>query len=672
MPSLRHICLFLLLGAGMGLALAAPAPMPASRVPVDVFFAHASFGGAVLSPNGKSLAARGVAKNGRQVLVVIDLATRDGTLAAAYNDADIRQFQWVNDERLVYTLGDRQLAEGQRVLAPGLYAVNRDGSKPLQLAERDASFVREGSRLKNNILPWHTYLMAPGAQDTDFIYVSSPAWDDSGYGNNIEHVDLLRLNTLTGSAQAVPRPGNTMEWLLDQKGQPRLATTRKKDVASVYYRDPATDAWRIVASYDAYLPDAAGFEPIGFGPDGALYVTSTQHSDTASLRRFDLVTGQVTGQALIAAPGFDVDAELVGNRATMLGARISTDARSMVWFDPAMQATQAAIDQALPGMVNLVTVAADPAAPWLLVESFSDKVPSRYFLYKRATRELSPVGNSHAAIDPARMGSQEMVHYKARDGLVIPALLTLPAGGVRKGLPLVVLVHGGPWVRGATWGWDAQSQFLASRGYAVLEPSFRGSTGLGHRHFSAGFKQWGLAMQDDLADGARWAIAQGVADPARICIAGASYGGYAVLMGLINDPALYKCGVEWAGVTDLALMYNDAWFTAGSDADDNSRKYGMPRLLGDPVADAVQLKATSPVEQAARITQPLLMAYGGADRRVPIVHGRRLYSKAKATNARVEWIEYGNEGHGWGLPANRIDFWTRVEKFLDKNIGAAQ
>jgi len=659
MPLLRHLLLLFVLM----LPLAA---QPAEPVPIDAFFAHASFGGAVLSPSGKHLAARAVAKNGRQILMVIDLATRAGSLAAAYSDADIRQFQWVNDERLVYTLGNRQEAVGEQVLAAGLYAVNRDGTKPLQLAERDASWVRDGSRIKNNILPWHTYLMAPGAQDSAYIYVTSDERDDSG--NQIEHVNLLRVNTLTGSSQVVPRPGNTIGWLLDQKGEPRLAVTRKKDAESIWYRDPATDAWRMLASYDAYLPDAAGFDPLGFGPDGALYVTSTQQSDTASLRRFDLATGKVAGPALIAAPGYDVHAELVVDRATMLGASITTDTRSMVWFDPGMQATQAAIDKALPGTVNLVTVAADPAAPWLLVETFSDQMPSRYFLYTRKTGMLSPVGNSHAAIDPARMGRQEMAHYKARDGLTIPALLTLPPGAARKNLPLVVLVHGGPWVRGATWGWEADSQFLASRGYAVLEPSFRGSTGLGHKHFSASFKQWGLAMQDDLADGTRWAIAQGVADPARICIAGASYGGYAVLMGLIKDPALYQCGVAWAGVTDLALKYNDAWFSE-SDASDDYRKYGLPRMVGDPVADAVQLKATSPIEQAARITQPLLLAYGGADRRVPIVHGRRLYSKVKATNARVEWIEYGNEGHGWGLPATRIDFWTRVEKFLAAHIG---
>ncbi|RLM51473.1 S9 family peptidase, partial [Halobellus sp. Atlit-31R] len=188
--------------------------------------------------------------------------------------------------------------------------------------------------------------------------------------------------------------------------------------------------------------------------------------------------------------------------------------------------------------------------------------------------KLNPIGSSREGIDPARMGRQDPVRYKARDGREIPALLTVPPGG-GKNLPLVVLVHGGPFVRGNSWGWDAKTQFLASRGYAVLEPEFRGSAGFGTRHFKAGFKQWGLAMQDDLADGVRWAVGKGIADGARVCIAGASYGGYATLMGLVKDPDLYKCGINWVGVTDINLLYNGGW-TFTNDTSDEYKAYGMP------------------------------------------------------------------------------------------------
>jgi dipeptidyl aminopeptidase/acylaminoacyl peptidase len=176
-------------------------------------------------------------------------------------------------------------------------------------------------------------------------------------------------------------------------------------------------------------------------------------------------------------------------------------------------------------------------------------------------------------------------------------------------------------------------------------------------------------MQNDVADGARYLIAKGIVDPKRICIAGASYGGYATLMGLINDPDLFKCGIDWVGVTDINLLYSGGW-SRPSDMTDDLRKYSMPDMLGDPVKDAAQIKATSPIELASRVTQPVILAYGGVDVRVPLYHGKKFYDAVTKTNHNVQWIEYPDEGHGWRLPKNNVDFWTRVEKFLDQNIGA--
>ncbi len=355
-------------------------------------------------------------------------------------------------------------------------------------------------------------------------------------------------------------------------------------------------------------------------------------------------------------------------RDKLLGFTMQSDADSTLWFDPAMKAVQAEVDQLLPNSANLITVPARPETPWVLVTAFSDVQPRTLLLFNTETKAFKRIGSERPAIKPAQMGTQEVVRYKARDGLEIPAWLTIPPGGKRTGLPLVVMVHGGPYVRGGAWGWRAETQFLASRGYAVLEPEYRGSTGFGEAHFRAGWKQWGLGMQNDIADGAKWAIAQGIVDPKRICIAGASYGGYAALMGLVNDPELFKCGVNWVGVTDIELLYNGSW-----GFDDNIsasyRKYGMPTLVGDPVKDAAQFKATSPLHQAARIGQPLLLAYGGADRRVPLYHGEKFYKAVKKTNPNVEWVVYPDEGHGWALPKNQIDFWNRVERFLERNIG---
>ena len=201
----------------------------------------------------------------------------------------------------------------------------------------------------------------------------------------------------------------------------------------------------------------------------------------------------------------------------------------------------------------------------------------------------------------------------------------------------------------------------------VVEPEFRGSTGFGWKHFRAGWKQWGLAMQDDVADAAQWAVKQGYADPKRICIAGASYGGYAALMGLIRNPELFRCGIDFFGVTDIDLIYSITW----SDARDQDQRYGMPVMVGDRVKDAAQLAATSPIKLAARVTQPLLMAYGADDRRVPIDHGTQFRDAVEKTNKDVDWVVYPEEGHGFRVTANEIDFWTRVDKFLDQNLKKA-
>eukprot|EP01034_Spumella_vulgaris_P029091 gene29092-36078_t len=434
--------------------------------------------------------------------------------------------------------------------------------------------------------------------------------------------------------------------------------------------DPASKAWRQLASFPSYGDSPGEFWPVGMASDGKLYVSSRAGKDKEALYLYDAAKQQLAAEPLVSLADYDYEGKMIYSGGKIVGLEMLSDARSTVWLDARMKAVQADVDAKLPGLVNLVRPALRPQTPWMLVTSYSDRQPKIYYVYNADTQELGKLGAAYGRIDPALMGQQDLVQIKARDGLTIPAWLTLPGGGGKK-LPLVVLVHGGPFVRGSEWGWDDQAQFLASRGYAVLEPEFRGSTGFGARHFRAGWKQWGLAMQDDIADAAKWAIAQGHADPQRICIAGASYGGYATLMGLARNPELFKCGVQWLGVTDLALLYKDHWSVI-SDLDEGWRKYGMPQLVGDPVQDAPQLRDTSPVNLAARIRQPLLMAYGSDDRRVPLPHGRSFHSAVQGHNPAAELVVYTGEGHGWSLTKTRIDFWTRVEKFLGRQIGPDQ
>ena len=638
----------------------------ASLPPIAAFFGRAPISRPVLSPNGKLLAVIVAGPRKRDELAVIELADGRVHRTAHFDDLDVGKVRWVNDERLVFDSRDQRKAQRDIEFGPGLYAINVDGSKFRQLAHKEADVVRESSNIVVHTLPYHTYLMEQdGAQDSDTIYVESAVWDVTGKLTNME---LLRLDTVTGKSKPVDSPGPVWKWVLDKEGQPRIAVVQQGPAIHLYHRDPATSAWNKLASQDAYGDSATAISPLGFGVAGKLYVTSAKGADTTAVYEMDIATGKLADEPLISAPGYDFSGTLVFSQNKLVGFRLLTDALGGLWFDPALKAFQQAIDQQLPGTVNLMSVPARPQSPWVLVESYADVQPSVMHVFNTATNTLKRIGASHPQIVAAQMGPQEVVRYKARDGLSIPGLLTLPPGGKRKDLPLVVLVHGGPWVRGASWGWDAESQFLASRGYAVLETEFRGSTGFGSAHFRAGWKQWGLAMQNDIADGAKWAVAQGIVDPKRICIAGASYGGYAALMGMVNDPDLYQCAINWVGVSDIELMYQDSWGTV-NDATFEWRTYGMPKLVGDPVKDALQLKATSPLQQAARIKKPLLLAYGGADRRVPPIHGEKFYNAVKQGNSNVEWVLYQSEGHGWTLPETRIDFWTRVEKFLDRNIG---
>jgi len=655
---MRRLTALVLCVLACGSAL--PADMPAQPPRAEQFFRNPVFGDAVLSPNGRLLAFRSASKGGRDRLGVLDLQTMKSNAVAAFNDADVGQFEWVNDKRLVFDLATELNAPGFVKMAPGLFAVNHDGGDFRQLVETTSEFVKDPIA-DARVLPWNTYLHgAVGKRNTSEVLVVTP--EEHGLKKS-DYANLRRLNTVSGRVTDVDAPLHSFLWILDPAGELRATVSVQGDTKAVHYRDPG-GAWKKLDEFDRFL--GSGLIPRFVDADGKLYVQARAERDKAALYTFDPKTRKLSDKPVLASADYDVDAHFIHDDRKLLGIRHMIDAEVVEWLDADMKTTQAAVDALLPRTTNRIEVASRPETSFVLVEAFSDAQPSVFFLFDTKTRKLSKLGSTLPDIDPRQMGEMDLHRCKARDGMPIPVYLTLPPGGAKKNLPMVVLVHGGPWVRGASWRWNPEVQFLASRGYAVLQPEFRGSTGFGARHFQAGWKQWGLAMQDDIADAARWAIDQGVADPKRICIAGASYGGYAALMGLVNDPGLFRCGISWAGVTDIGLMYSVGW----SDFSDEYKRYGMPALVGDPVGDAAQLKATSPLANAARIKQPVLIAHGGYDVRVPIVHGERFRDAVKAHNPQVEWVVYGEEGHGWSKPETRIDFWTRVEKFLGRNLAA--
>lgn len=605
-----------------------------------------------ISPDGAFLC--GVREvNGRRNLMVVDLATRKATIITNLRDADVAGARWINSRRIVFGVVDRERGSGDQT-ASGLFAIDRDANNFRVLAGRERESAA-GARP----LPASTMYRARSADpESDEIYVT--VW--SSGGTRRASSSIHKLNTRNGQSEIVSLggPANTNAWVLDAKRVPRAAVARQGEQIKIHWRDSEASPWREVASYPAN--DPGGFTPVGIDADGTAYVLARVNSDFAAIHRFDPQTGKPEPTPVFSLKGFDLDGDaLLFNREhRLVGIDYDGERSGTYWLDPKRREIQETIDKALPGKVNKLQF----TPTRVLVSSYSDQDPGRYLVYDPAKDALEQVGASRPWIDPRQMAQTNLIRYKARDGLEIPAMLTLPRGK-NKNLPLVVMHYGGPWVRTLNWGFDPRVQFLASRGYAVLMPSNRGSLGLGYKHFKAGWKQWGLAMQDDLTDGARQLIAQGVVDPKRVCMMGASYGGYATMQGLAKEPELFRCGVNWVGVTDPDFMFSVPWADfAGSEAAD----YDLATLIGDPKADAEQFRITSPVRNAHKIKQPVLMAYGGLDQRVPIINGERMRDALKPHNPNVEWVVYGDEGHNFLKLENNLDFLTRVEKFLAANL----
>jgi dipeptidyl aminopeptidase/acylaminoacyl peptidase len=625
---------------------------PASPLPPETFFADWPVRDVKLSPSGRSVAMSVRGPNGRKRLVVVDLATMEPRPAFGFSDGDVGWLQWLNDERLVF--GAEVHADWyNRRFTTGLHAVNRDGSGYRQLLGSSSDVGRihfpAGATL---------HLGSQGAQRDNWIYVAEP--DPVPRWGPASTVSISRVNTDTSEVQRLDAPRGLLDFLVDTEGRPQAALKPDGSRSRLFVRD--ADRWRQVGEFDRF--DGTSIKPLFIGPDGSFYVSAPDARRTQVLHTLDPRSGKLSDKPLLAVAGFDLEPSFIANDDKVLGIRFPVDAEVTQWWDEGMKAVQAAVDQRLPGAVNRITPPRRGDSPWVLVTNWSDQQPTRWFAWHRTERRLALLANGAPQIKPEQMAQTDFVRIKARDGLELPVYVTRPPGSEGRRLPVVVWVHGGPWVRGAYWGWRAEWQFLASRGYLVVAPEFRGSTGFGHAHFAAGLREWGGRMQDDLVDSAHWAVASAGGDSARVCSVGESYGGYAAIMTLVRDAEVFKCAVSLVGVTDPLLLFDEKWSFVPADF----REMGLPRLIGDPEKDAERLKSASPVHQARHITAPLLLAWGAQDGRVPTVHAERLVSALKGHHKTLETVRYEDEGHGLDKPANRVDFWTRVEKFLARSI----
>jgi dienelactone hydrolase len=633
------------------LACFAQAAISADTLPnINSFFGKEGIEYASISPSGQHIAISKRQQDGQSIVVIVDTMdpTKVKAVAGEKDDNSIPSLGWVNDNRIYYNIVDPDRG--------GFVGVaNIDGSDQRLLSGfKRSTYSASGF--------WGT--MHDGSED---IIASTSAYNVLG---DLQNTHLYKINTASQPAKNWDvglQPKHVTAWWLDRHDVPRIAISKLEGKCTTWYLAELPEKWEQLDQSECF--DDHGFSPFFVESENNLYVTKIDDGFT-KLYLYDLKNRKLANQPLIEFKGFDFSGYFhydytVGR---VLGVHYDTDAKGTAWFDPIMKDIQKNIDKRLPTTINTIYCGSDCLnSPAVLFESVSDKQPKKFFIYKKSDQSIVGLGSSRPNIDPKQMGQRDFYRYKARDGMEIPVYVTRPAGPLQDHLPTVVIVHRGPWTRGASWEWENESQFLASRGYLVIQPEYRGGTGFGFAHFHAGFKQWGLAMQDDLTDAAQWAISKGWADPKRIAIQGGGYGGYAVLMGLIKTPNLFRCGVAFATETDL----NELMDSPINDSSTDQKQYDLKTLVGDPIADQAMFQENSPLLHPELIKNPLLIAHGAQDRHFPISNTSSLVSKIKVHNPNVEWIVYANEGHGIVHNENLIDFYKHVEIFLDKNLKSA-
>lgn len=591
------------------------------------------FGSAAISPNGKYVAAIGNSGD-LYGLILIDTETHTRKLLQEFNIGRIgftrfwkepRKATWVTDDLIAVDYGlvaETIDLEGKTVASTGVAIIGK--------AEPD------------NV---HSTMLL--------------VYDD------LDHQVLARVDGRTGEKDRfdLPFTGKVSDWAFDSRGNLRALTLLKsaffKDESSIsnWYRATPGGKWQKLAEFsvldEIWTPLRVGDE------DGTLLVLSSIGRDTRGVFKYDarsrkmldMVYGHPT-QDLAIVEGLELSQPRV---VVTMGLK-----PERFWLDPQWKKVQLLVDKALPDRINVVS--GDPAAK-VLVYSYSDVDPGIWLVLDTRTFKMDPLLHRREAIDYTKMRPMEAMRYRARDGLEIPAYLTRPAGVAGK-LPTVVVLHGGPAARDH-WQWNESVQLLAAHGYLVFQPQFRGSSGFGRAFKRAGKGQWGNAMQDDVTDGVQELIKQGLADPGRICIYGASYGGYAALWGLVKTPELYRCGISFAGVVDISMMMNDS-------SDSNKNKV-VRQLMRDEFGDADKASqnydAVSPLKNAASIKVPVLLMHGNSDERVPIEHGLKMAEALKKANKTYEWMSFEGEGHGLKRVSSEKMYYQKVIDFLDKQIG---
>ncbi len=638
----------------VSLALAAPAP---KQVSIEDLFKRSEVTDLQISPTGQHIAMTVPLEDGDVILVIVDQKTmqRTATMRAAGNDV-IDSFWWANDTRVVATVAEKVGGVDKPKPTGELYAVNADGSGSgsqmifgYRGQQKTGTRIKQGAEKRNA-----TARPISRVPDKDRrILIATYDWKTKDPVPAIESLDIY-----SGQSQRVGQgPAPLADLIADNKGQVRAAQAMGVNQNNlVYWRAPGVDNWSLLNDSDT---SGIVMKPLRFARDNQrLYVQMSEPKGADALYLLDPATGKkellYKGNAdperlLITADEQDAYAVLLADGKTTVHV---IDAES-----PEGRITRALADS-FPGQTAAFTSFSRDGKVGLVNVS-SDTNPGDFYLFDMVKKTADYQVSARRWIEPEEMSEMQPISFVASDGVTLHGYLTLPRGSDGKNLPMVVNPHGGPHNVRDYWSFNPEVQLLANRGYAVLQLNFRGSGGYGQKFMESGYRQWGMRMQDDLTDATRWAIKQGYADADRICLYGASYGGYAALMGAVREPDLYRCTIGYVGVYDLNMMH-----LRGDTPDSLWGRNYLRMAVGDNRSD---MERRSPVAGVDRIKAAVMLVHGGRDERVPVAQANALRSALDKRGHPYEWLLKDNEGHGFYVTANQVELYTKVLAFLDKH-----
>jgi len=598
-------------------------------IPLEDFFKNPEKTSYLISPNGKYISYL-APYNDRLNIFVKEIEDKEAIRITEATKRDINAYFWGDDNTIIY-LRDNAGDENFHFYSVNIHTgVNKDLT-PFEGVR--ANLVDELEDFDSEIL----------------IEMNK---------RNPEVFDVYRMNFESGDMKmTAENPGNISGWVTDHEGKVRAAITTDGVNTSLLFRETEQDEWKSVITTDF----KESIVPLFFTFDNEyLYASSNIGRDRSAIIKYDIKNAKEL-EVIFEHPDVDVYALAYSRKRKVLTAvSFDTWKKERVFLD---EETTKLYDRLLKelGDYNIYNTDKDDNEERFIVRTYSDRSLGANFIYDKRTDKLMKISDVSPWINENEMAEMKPITYKSRDGITINGYLSLPLGKEHKNLPVVINPHGGPWARDQ-WGFNPEIQFLVNRGYGVLQMNFRGSVGYGRKFWECSFKQWGRSMQDDITDGVNWLIAQGIADPKRIAIYGGSYGGYAVLAGLVYTPELYAAGVDYVGVSNLFTFMNSI------------PSYWKPYLetlyemVGHPENDKELLRESSPVFYVDKIRAPLFIAQGKMDPRVNINESDQMVEALKRRGIEVPYMVKDNEGHGFQNQENRFDFYEAMEKFLAKHL----